>query len=549
MLALFCGACAKDHGGPEGADTVTNWLASCSQGADCSGEAVCLNSLCSLPCSMSQACSALHADAICDREVGQSACDLPCETTGQCLGLGVGYTCQAQRCREAENESAPRGEDQPADASSSIFPLAIASEPTREAKWTDQVAGEVRRSSFAGGTDFELSGSASADAYPNVTWQADRWRVTWDLERFAPTTRIDVATVFPEGSIETRQITIDVPSERVFQGEGDNVVHLREDEPGRCALRASNLATAVCTEPWRFDCILDLAPEVARVPGSEDWLVSWSAASVSQPEQKGLFVARYRPGLLGWVAGPWQIASYGNGDGLTTAGPLNTTIAAAGGDLWVSELGSEPRGVPSSLYRIVGLAQPLAPTRVPALVTLQRFSYDFGERRVLPIRDGGVAVVEDAISWTAQSPVAGIRTTVIGAEPRCSVACTGVSSSSSHEPADLVLADSPSFVVTQVAEHALLALCLHSDEGGLSLLMLDEQGAPVSERVVVVESSDPAGLDGRYASRCSLAWSGSEFLVAWHETSFKRGPLVTQPATYSLRAQIVPLPALKTQAP
>ena len=60
-LSLLPLGCTSQHEAPQLSDTATNWLVSCAQPSDCSGEASCIAGVCTLACaSAAAACDALH---------------------------------------------------------------------------------------------------------------------------------------------------------------------------------------------------------------------------------------------------------------------------------------------------------------------------------------------------------------------------------------------------------------------------------------------------------------------------------------------------------
>jgi hypothetical protein len=76
-LLLCATSCSRQHSGPEVGDSVTNWLQACSRDAECHGDAVCVNALCSLPCSGARdSCSVLSSVASCDTTARK--CDVTC---------------------------------------------------------------------------------------------------------------------------------------------------------------------------------------------------------------------------------------------------------------------------------------------------------------------------------------------------------------------------------------------------------------------------------------------------------------------------------------
>ena len=547
-LALVAlSACSRQHAGPELADTVTNWLAACERNSDCTGEAVCLNALCSLPCAKtsSSVCSAIDEGASC--EVSQGMCDLSCQAATGCLQLGPEFSCLAGRCRvvsgEASGDSEPLSNDDGAGSSEdAAIPfdggarasdggrageggarpgdsavvtnaqLVESAEPTRPANWSTSAIADHGETSFTPGARIKLSDYAVELDAARASWQTDHWQVSWPVPAALMLgTAIGVASVFPDGRVATerRSVSSAPRMRKVYNGPA-MVAHVGGEWQGPCSLAFSDLAGNSHSEPWLFDCNLMFAPRVARLAGSNDWIVTWTAKSAANPLEEDILVARYDPRYFGWRSGPWLIGG-GPGNHTDSIG----AATAEDGDLWI--WGPSPITFVDGVYRVGGLASPEYP-REPVVT---RFDFITGWVHTLVPTTGGLHALE-----TLQGSRT-LRVTALDA--------TGAVQSGN----DLrELQDFPRDA-TYVPERALFALCTDTD--GLRLRLFDRQGVPVGEPLLI-DASD--GIV--YPSGCSLAWSGSEFLAVWTRTALGNGlPAPGFDSTVgTVHAKVVPMSEL-----
>ena len=336
---------------------------------------------------------------------------------------------------------------------------------------------------------FVLSDTERRPGPPTVRWVGDHWLGAWWSVNIADL-RVEVKNIAADGNVQAHHqqaaLRTRWPPNAMITEDG-RLALLRANDG--CSLEVFDNAGEISDDSFAVPCGEHSRTATATpVPGSSDWLIAYA----TDGPDGGEFVAgRYRPDAQAWSVPPITLGTrsqYATLDVFT----MDEDALIVSGDRDGTNMVTVPKlARPSMQPTDSFLPQPLGHLGVDVIGSDKGFGFAPAGARKLALGTDGTQLWVAPLRYRAEPSMVrelappGMVHRRPGVAPVPELGITGVCFAIGTGTANTV----------------------HDQSDRISFMLLDKQGMPIGEPLVIA--------DGLYSGGCDLAWSGESFLVAW----------------------------------